>query len=1090
MGAVTVKLFEHARSWYQRRYVHWNHLIFLLKYVAFSCLAKLLDAFVVFDVGLFITAAFSWLQSGFLPSLAIMHSGPFYWLLRIFFAGCYRVLGYSTPVNVVYHVIHFWMDSLGEPFGPRKDTPLLLFMLAVTCSTFTGGAFALYLQIWERYRSQLPYRDPHVLRGAFNALPIPTVKPHSHHTHGLSAADRSTVSLFAEMYADSIGLVPYFYQRSFADVRKGRAGSRDHYWAKDLTCPESFYDPPPNALLVLIDVDPYVEMPEFMTTNFLPILIYTFQPKAVSAVDGEVAYTFLADGQATYSVTGGGKYTHKVWNYSQDHCIVTNGPRSFFNPLPISSAWLIDRQACADHHEVILLTPIARIATQPFFLRREIQGSPLTRFAPVDGDFLRLQFHAVAGFTVSTGRVGGHAQATVTKQVDEAIASSARTTKIFTLAHVEQHMEGKQRVAAQILFEYHQQRTPKYLSTAYPLEASVHHYQYESSRGYDFDAKPAQSPFMHPIIPGAYIPQRCRGNEEAAVRERVTNVASTIQPDTFTLGLMREFAEMLIPEPHRLHPGSLEEVWERQDRPTQRAIIDKANSLAFLKRTNQFFMKAESYGTTKPPRVISTVNPKDKVSYSQIIYAFGAVFDDQPWYAFSKKPSEIAARVAAVCSGAKSHVLNSDLSKFDGRLSPLLRQLELMLLQRAFHSDYADMIYELHSSQYGLPSYGPFGTNFAAGTARMSGSPETARMNTLCNTFIVFIALRMSRQDPQYLSPFLTAQQAFQRLGIYGGDDGLTADVSVEMLTQAAARVGQKTTCEPIQVGDLGVKFLARIYGPLVWFGNPSSCCDLPRQLVKFHVSGHLDVTPERKLMEKARSFYLSDANTPVLGSYCSAILSCTEEGTAKLPEPEVFARFGTSDNRPEIQYPNDNYDGWMFAYAERALPNADFGLWESWLDAVLDVPEDSARLQRLLSPIVLCHEVGEPEPIPPNVMVDGHIPEPKKHETILLCPDLVKNPPKIGTTLVAAQAPDGGLMWVDGLAKNTGTKKRSTSPTRPPPGHNDRFVRAPKVPNLAPGKAPAKPSRQACHQFLAKGSCNFGAACRYLHDNGQGVGT
>jgi len=132
------------------------------------------------------------------------------------------------------------------------------------------------------------------------------------------------------------------------------------------------------------------------------------------------------------------------------------------------------------------------------------------------------------------------------------------------------------------------------------------------------------------------------------------------------------------------------------------------------------------------------------------------------------------------------------------------------------------------------------------------------------------------------------------------------------------------------------VKFLARYYSPGVWHGDVNSCCDLPRQLVKFHLTTSLPdtITPAMKLCEKARSFLESDANTPVLGVLCQVAMKlCGDQ-----PRVRELVRWDTEAEVSE-RYPNEPQP-WMTEYATSALPSVDIAALEMKLLRVRGVAE------------------------------------------------------------------------------------------------------------------------------------------------------
>ena len=439
---------------------------------------------------------------------------------------------------------------------------------------------------------------------------------------------------------------------------------------------------------------------------------------------------------------------------------------------------------------------------------------------------------------------------------------------------------------------------------------------------------------------------------------------------------MKEFIEFLIPEAHSLDPVDYEYVLDRQNRPTQRRTLGTLTGVP--DRKIKSFLKKECYQDVKPPRVISTINGDDKNEYSRYIYAFtNEILKKQPWYAFGRTPAEVAERVAEVCMAAFTDVMNTDFSRWDGRHSNLLRQLESMALLRAFREMYHEELADLHRGQYKMDGFLEEVKYFLE-YARASGSPETASFNGMDNAFVGYLHFRLDRESAPGLSP----QAAWNALGLYGGDDGLTADVHPNNYERAAKMVGHKLTVERIPRGSFGVSFLARMYSPNVWEGDLNSCCDLPRQLGKFHATVSLpsSVKPTHKLLEKAFSFWLTDEFTPVIGCFVSRVRFLLNGELAHNPDCAGMASW-LSQFPKEVQFPNVQAD-WMMEYATRVLPDMDYDRFADWL-------EGCSTLEDLLSPPCL-QEASQPKP-PEPVVIDGDIVPGPKGELLLPKPSCPK---------------------------------------------------------------------------------------------------
>lgn len=801
-----------------------------------------------------------------------------------------------------------------------KSTFITIIKMTISIKNFLNldAMFRINLSKIINWLKQ-PTIDQNLCRVTFNELSLPKAKPKRKHTHGVSAALRDATTSFVDTYSELIGCIPYYYQMSRHDQSVLREGSRSYYWSKDI--PVQPRDFEPTDLVTIIDTDFYIDMPLLLAKNVRPYLISTCQPGAVSESTGEYSFTFDANSEMHYRVSGGGYYHHKIWNYGLDNVVVY---KTLFGIPYGCAAYLVDKKQLDKHHQLILLTPIGYWGVIGSLLFSFIGGATLKYVDIVRGNFLRLEIVNSDGTFRSTGVVNSFNECTVTAAIDDTIASIGRTSKIdLTNPQVMSLSDEISRVGSSALLEYHRAMIGRKCDVLFPVQQSINAYQFKPSQ-YDPEAKCTMIPFMHPFVPGAFAPDVTKHNEEVCIDERVQKVKTDRSVSVEMFKLMKEFCHHFIPVQHTLIPCDDEFVHEQQDRPSQRRIIEESSFMTVVHRVINMFMKKETYFDYKPPRPISVINGVDKVQYSKYIYSLSkGVLNVMPWYAFGKKPVEIARRVAHICSNAQM-VCSTDFSKFDGHVTEALRMFERMILLRAFRKEYHADVSRLHKSQYGMHGIGYFGTHYEQDYARASGSPETSCLNSIDNAFMAYVALR------QHLTP----DEAWNSLGIYGGDDGLTPDVNADYYVKMCDVLGQVLTVEPVFRGQPGVKFLARQYSPNVWFGDDNSCCDLFRQLQKIHTSVRLppDATPDKKLLEKCRCYWLSDRNTPIIGDFSDVVLKL---GGVSDPSKAILnyssLRTWWADIPTEQQFPNRKAS-WMLSYLDKCFPGIDVHRFEKWL--------------------------------------------------------------------------------------------------------------------------------------------------------------
>jgi hypothetical protein len=773
------------------------------------------------------------------------------------------------------------------------------------------------------------------IRQSFVEVPMVRLLAVSNHTHGVSAADRSSGSIMIGNIAGACGKNPLYFQGSSADARNGRTISRDYHWVKDINAPASTYKPGKEDLAAMVDVDYYVDMNEFLTKNFRPVVLYTFQPQSLGCAEGEFSFCFDDQGRVKYDVSGGSGYAHHVWHYVGDSIKVT---KKFLGIAYECSTFALEKRAMGPHHQLVLLAPIAKFrGICAWVADKLLAGTDLKRLDPrVGNGFTRMQVQTREGLFVQTGKINNHAFANVPKHVDDEIASVARVSKTFTISMVKQRLNDTNAPGTTLLHEYHLLKSVCWGPKVAVVDPYVRSYQFiEKLSELDEDSKPSMVSFMNPIVDAAYCPLLGVNNEKRGVLKRITELQKKpLDPTPFLLQCMEEFVGLLAKGlgKERLFPVEIDEVYLRQSRPTQQRILESAEYEGATTESKTFG-KREAYQSLNDMRIISQINGVDKRDYSTFMYALGDYLKDMPWYASGKSNAKIATYVASVCENAKRHVSNTDFSRMDGTINAVLRLFERMVMVRLFRQECHEEMLKKMKTQQNLRGRTTNGVKYSTLDTRLSGSPETSPFNSLDNAFVAYLAGRLDRNTPT---------ESWKGLGVYLGDDGVTADVTRKSYEKAAAMVGLVLTAETVKRGEIGVTFLSRRYGPDVWFGDSNSCCSISRTVSKFHVTVHMpsSVKPVDKLADKSYALWINDSQTPIIGALVSKVVAITGI---------TFKSFKNLNNTwnvdPDGAYPNTKAD-WMYDMVEAEMPNYDIDAFESWISkvktlyAVIDIPE------------------------------------------------------------------------------------------------------------------------------------------------------
>lgn len=144
------------------------------------------------------------------------------------------------------------------------------------------------------------------------------------------------------LIADSISLMMEMADKTEIVVQKcsndglDTEGVHEHVTAVDVNRPETpwpdvILEKPEHCAIKIVDTDYYVtpESWERMLSFACPIAMYTFSPLEVCGSDAEASFTIIDD-QVQYTSSGGGSWSHPVWN-------LTTVGDSFVYPIDISN---------------------------------------------------------------------------------------------------------------------------------------------------------------------------------------------------------------------------------------------------------------------------------------------------------------------------------------------------------------------------------------------------------------------------------------------------------------------------------------------------------------------------------------------------------------------------------------------------------------------------------------------------------------------------------------------------------------------------------------------------------------------------------
>jgi len=494
------------------------------------------------------------------------------------------------------------------------------------------------------------------LRSAFKDLKFPEVKPASG-DHPAATAERNAFPLFADNVANKYGYTKWNYQCSKREQTKGQKGFRAFYDAKDVEQRVLCDEVTSKSLVTMTDVDYYVDMPRWLAENPVPHLIYTLQPEALVGKPHNAQFTFSGD-KMVMDVTGGGNYSHGIWNYCADAIAVTSG--SYLHKQ--TTFYKTQRIRISDHRYAVLLVPTLHTVGLAAYFAERLEANNLARLeTTVEDEFEWLDVISLDGDgELQAGRSIRRLTGTTcarSVEIDLATLSTlwsvvAISKRDITAPTIRSYLSASKDLGvvrdAAIICDYLRNCSPldaQKVSGVGNVERVRNYVRHECITE---EMKPSLHAYMPPLLGTIpYAPYNCKENDVACVKTRVTDIQhhTPVEITPRVQQLLNEFIEYFVAEQEgKLEPTDVTEVYDNMPRPTQQAGLQEADIAGpwytVTQRVVKAFQKAEAYPDTKDPRNISTINPVDKLEYSRYTYALAKHVKRYPWYSFGRTPRD------------------------------------------------------------------------------------------------------------------------------------------------------------------------------------------------------------------------------------------------------------------------------------------------------------------------------------------------------------------------------------------------------------------------------------------------------------------
>jgi len=686
------------------------------------------------------------------------------------------------------------------------------------------------------------------------------------HTHAESMENRAISNLEMDQFILSCGMIPFSYSCSGGENGK-MPSYRQYFTGKDLSQVPRNDSIGPKHFVRMTDVDYYVDMPHFL--NGRNVILYTFVPSKVGGSSLESCFYVGEGDYINVEVFGGGKYKHQVWDYDTDHLLIDHwwGTSLY---LVEQRQVSVDRRIILLNHNVNVYGPLAWLLPGKRLLRRRFVYGNVVH----SRHLVNVEKHALVQHSLSY--INGSFSTNISDESFRQALHTLRRAKTPSAAMIERYFRSENEIkphsAALIVLEL-------FLSGYKIVESSV------TSRCVDDDNSPNYQTSLplvteeggassarvvgEVILDEGFAPVRSYNNDHACIEGRINNVKNpVVRYDKFTVRCMQEFVAHVIPD-DKVGTGvpiDYEEMESKLIRPSQRVQISEENE-EFLVDTSwsvSAFQKKEVYSKIDDPRNISKLPMRHNFPLGQYSYAFSEnILKETDWYAFGKHPMEVSSLVHDKCRDSL-HVLPTDFSRMDGSTGRLCFELTVLLMVRYFGPEYHDEIIRLLQRESRVRGKTSMGILYEAIWNTLSGSSMTSWRNSCINAFIAYLTWRYSIDDPK---------AAYLKLGVYGGDDGLSPDMDGIQFVTVSAKLGMLAKAEIRTIGQ-SVPFLGRIY--LDPWTSIESVIDVRRQLRKFHLSCTPNTVPNDLAIHwKVDGLISTDFSTPIISNLCRAVRRC-----------------------------------------------------------------------------------------------------------------------------------------------------------------------------------------------------------------------
>jgi len=750
-----------------------------------------------------------------------------------------------------------------------------------------------------------------------------------------------------------------------------------HYAPSDLSRPISSELPPKESVVVMIDVDHFIEDWTYVLGGGNTVVMHGFNPVEVSGTDGDSVFT-IKDDVVEYRVGGGGVWQHRVWNWCESGEFIQARAHegwltSIFGYIGVGKHYI---------HKVHHARPWKECPNRvlvwlvPQYSYWKVDWLPADMFVrdlqrvkysvPEKPGWNRIVYDSSDGSVINFGRAGEDVSITLPKSTMDVVlgcsSSQAVTTYLINLKYLDPTL-------TRMVGQYYNSKIVVSTSAdrvSNPIDlVRVHWPSACSADEIEVSGRWYSSPLVeNPNL----LPMKKRWDALSdTIEQRVTIHKNTKRPSARIQSYATEFVRLVVREVGTGVPFTLDETAVLLDKPSQKIFMNQVWESMDSKERKliEGFIKNEP--TNKSGRIISSFADFSFIwRFSCFTLAFrNAILHDEEnshWFCPGLTPREIADKVVEYV-GQIEEPCEGDFQNFDGLVSDYLQRAVINACYlRFFHPTYHQELIGYLNMLISCPARAKtFYFRYDAGVGVKSGSPTTCDGNSILNAFLQFSAIRMTY-------PEQTPIDAFRHIGLAFGDDSLFERKYARNFAKVAESVGMVLKVEYFKPEN-GLTFLARVF--IDPYTTNTTIQDPLRTWRKIHMTTRDPTIPlADAAVDRVEGYLVIDPLTPVTSDYCRMIV--------RLYGPQILdeAKRGSrkSRNREKSYWASEPTESWPQHLADTPLMlsviSARTGIDEAGLNEMI------ARLRSVESVwFGEALEVEEDNPYRNTLMPDGQLP-------------------------------------------------------------------------------------------------------------------